>query len=173
MKILAISGSLRATSTNTALLQALPLLARPHTQIVFCDVLSSLPHFNSDLNVEPAPPAVQHFRNQLKASDFVVISTPEYAHGLPGSLKNALDWLVRSGELYEKRVALLNASPRSTFAQASLLEILSTMGVRLVREAFLTVPLLGQTLKAEEIANHPEYAAALRQFLLRIEKAAD
>jgi chromate reductase, NAD(P)H dehydrogenase (quinone) len=96
-------------------------------EVVFCDVLSSLPHFNSDLDIEPGPPVVQDFRKQLNTSDFVVISTPEYAHGLPGSLKNALDWLVRSGEMYEKRVALLNASPRSTFAQAALLEILSTI----------------------------------------------
>jgi chromate reductase, NAD(P)H dehydrogenase (quinone) len=168
MKVLAISGSLRAASTNTALLRALPLLAPPHVEIILCDLLSSLPHFNSDLDIEPAPPAVQEFRNQLVASDFAVISTPEYAHGLPGSLKNALDWLVRSGELYGKPMALLNASPRSTFAQASLIETLTVMGAQLAKETFLTVPLLGQTPSPEQIAGHPEQAAALRQFLLKI-----
>jgi NAD(P)H-dependent FMN reductase len=63
----------------------------------------------------------------LLSSDAVLISSPEYAHGVPGSLKNALDWLVRSGELYEKQLGLINVTPRSTYAQASLVETLSTM----------------------------------------------
>jgi len=74
----------------------------------------------------------------------VIISSPEYAHGIPGVLKNALDWLVASGELYEKRVAFFNASPRTSYAQASLTETLTVMMARLIPEAFINVsPLSG------------------------------
>jgi len=83
------------------------------------DGIGNLPHFNPELDKEPAhkepvPPAVSDFRSQLNSSAGVVISTPEYANGIPGALKNALDWLVASGELYEKPIALF--TPRLTRA---------------------------------------------------------
>jgi NAD(P)H-dependent FMN reductase len=92
MRILAISGSLRAASSNTAVLQAAIELAPPDVEIVRCDGLSELPHFNPDLDDANAPAPVANWRAQLKAADGVLISSPEYAHGVPGSLKNALDW---------------------------------------------------------------------------------
>ena len=91
-----------------------------------------------------------------------MISSPEYAHGVPGVLKNALDWLVSSGETVGKPVALLNASPRSTYAQASLREILTTMAARVNETASVTVPLLGSALDAAGIVAHPELSAMLR-----------
>lgn len=100
--IVAISGSLRTGSSNTAVLQAIAILAPPEVQVVLYSNLSELPHFNPDLDTETPPPAVSEFRSRLLASNGVLISSPEYAHGVPGTLKNALDWLVRSGELYEK-----------------------------------------------------------------------
>lgn len=74
----------------------------------------------------------------------MIISSPEYAHGVPGVLKNALDWLVASGELYEKPVALFSASPRATFAQVSLTETLKVMTARLVGEACIYCAASGQ-----------------------------
>lgn len=110
--ILAISGSLRARSKNTAPLESAGLdLYRG---------LGYLPHFNQDLDTEPAPPAVAEWRSRLREAQAVLISSPEYAHGVPGTLKNALDWIVGSGEFMDKPVALLNASPLSTYAQAQL-----------------------------------------------------
>lgn len=111
------------------MLQAIGALAPAKVQVVLYSGLSELPHFNPDLDTETPPPAVGDLRSRLLASDGVLISSPEYAHGVPGTLKNALDWLVRSGELYEKPVALVNTSPRSTHAHASLLETLNTMSV--------------------------------------------
>lgn len=110
MKIFAISGSLQSFSSNARLLET----ARDSEPDV--DIYASLadvPAFNPDLDVEPGPPVVTDLRARIGAADAVLISTPEYAFALPGSLKNALDWIVSSGELYGKPVAILSASPRS------------------------------------------------------------
>ena len=103
------------------------------------DGIGNLPHFNPELDKEPVPPAVADFRSKLNSSAGVVISTPEYAHGVPGALKNALDWLVASGELYEKPVALFSPSPYARFAHASLIETLTVMMARLIPDAFINV----------------------------------
>jgi chromate reductase len=161
MKLIAISGSLRKASTNTTLLRAMALLRPGSVEFTICGGLSRLPHFNSDLDVEPPPAEVKHWRDELTASHAVLISTPEYAHGLPGSLKNALDWVVRSGELYAKPVALVNASPRSSYVLAALEEVLVTMGARMIPEASVTLPLLGTQTSASEIAANPGHAEIL------------
>ena len=110
-----------------------------HVKLTIYHGLGNLPHFNPEIDTEFPPPPVSDFRSQLNNSAGVIISTPEYAHGIPGVLKNALDWLVASGELYEKPVALFSASPRGRFAQASLIETLMVMMARLIPEAFVNV----------------------------------
>jgi chromate reductase len=132
MKIIAICGSLRARSSNLALLRAATKIA---SEVQIYDGLASLPHFNPDDDEEGAtpPPEVASLRALLAAADGILISTPEYAHGLPGSLKNMLDWLVSDGALVDKPVAILTASPvGGQFAQASLVETLRTMNWRVV-----------------------------------------
>lgn len=161
MHILAISGSLRLQSSNTTLLRAAALLAPKGVAITIYQGLGDLPHFNPDLEGSE-PPTVRDFRARLEASDGVLISSPEYAHGVPGVLKNALDWVVGSGELVDKPVALLNPSPRSTYAQASLTEILTVMTAYLVAEASQTVPLAGKKLDEAGIVAHPEIGPTLQ-----------
>jgi chromate reductase len=151
MKIVAISGSLRAASSNAALLRAIARVAE-EDEVVICDGLAGLPHFNPDLDVEGATPpdAVRALRELLIGADAVVISSPEYAHGVPGSLKNMLDWLVSCGALEQKKVALFNASPAGgTYAQASLLETLRTMNWRIMDEASLLEPFLRRRIAGE------------------------
>ena len=150
MNILAISGSLRKGSSNTTLLEVLKLLAPAGVDITLFEGLASLPHFNPDDDGENAPTTVMEFRNQLQQCDGVLISSPEYAHGVPGSLKNALDWIVSSGELYKKPISLINASSRATHAQASLIEIINTMGAMLT---FETVALDGKRMEAVDLAS--------------------
>jgi NAD(P)H-dependent FMN reductase len=87
----------------------------------------------------------------VAASDGLVIAAPEYAHGVPGALKNALDWLVASETFAGKPTALLNTSPRAFHAQASLREILSTMAARLIPEAFVSISLTGKLVTLEDI----------------------
>src|SRR4030095_3213606 len=96
VRLLAISGSLRAGSSNTEVLRALTLLAPPRVTIEHYEGLAMLPAFNPDLDAEgmAAPAPVQNLRAQVQTADAIVICSPEYAHGVPGSLKNALDWLV-------------------------------------------------------------------------------
>ena len=135
MRILAISGSLQAGSADTALLRAAAAVAPADVQVDVYDALAELPHFNPDLDTEPGPAAVARLRARLAAADAVLIATPEYAHGLPGALKNALDWVVSSGELYGKAAAILSAAPareRGAYARESLARTLEAEGARVV-----------------------------------------
>lgn len=163
IQILAISGSLRAASSNTAVLRAAITLAPKNVNITIYQGLADLPHFNPDLDCGAVPHPVTDLRFQLQAADGVLISSPEYAHGVPGVMKNALDWLVGSGELVGKPVALINASPRATWAQASLTEILTVMTANLIDEASITLPLLGRGLDAAGIASDPEISLVLQR----------
>ena len=164
MKFLAISGSLRKASLNTALLRAVARLAPAGTGVVLWGGLGDLPLFNPDIEVrDPAPVAA--FREQILASDALIIASPEYAHGVTGAMKNALDWMVGNETFVNRPVALLNASPRATHAQASLREIVSTMSARIVDQACITVPILGSGLDEDAIVEHPEIAPALRGVL--------
>jgi NAD(P)H-dependent FMN reductase len=104
-------------------------------EITIYEGLAGLPHFNPDYDEEGAtpPPPVAELRSLLAAADGILISSPEYAHGVPGSLKNALDWLVSDGALVNKPVALIRASPiGGQYAQASLVETLTTMNWQVV-----------------------------------------
>jgi chromate reductase len=135
MKITAICGSLRAQSSNLALLRAAQKLAPEGIDLAIYEGLDKLPHFNPDDDEEGAtpPPAVAELRSLLAAADGILISSPEYAHGVPGSLKNALDWLVSDGALVGKPIALISASPvGGQFAQTSLVETLTTMNWRVI-----------------------------------------
>ena len=173
MRILAISGSLRTGSSNTMLLRAAVALAPQAFEVSVYDGLATLPHFNPDQDNEAAPPPVVDFRSQLHASDGVLISSPEYAHGVPGVLKNALDWVVASGELYGKPVALLNASPRSVHAQASLKETLTVMTANLIPEASITVSLRSNKVDEASIISDPGISHALRSALEAFGRAID
>lgn len=165
IRLLAISGSLRAVSTNTALLQAATLLAPVGMRVTLYDGIGGLPHFNPDLDMDPAPPAATAWREAVRAADGLLISSPEYARGVPGSLKNAFDWLVSSDAFPGKRVAFLHASDRAVAAPAALRLILETMSARLVDAATITVPLLGKQTDAADLAADPAIAAKIRDAL--------
>lgn len=107
----------------------------------------------------PAP--VQAFREQINVADGVLIASPEYAHGVTGVMKNALDWVVGCEAFVDKPTAVLNASPRATHADAALKETLSVMSADLVMSASIALPVLGAKLDAAGIAGHPELAGAL------------
>lgn len=158
MKIIAICGSLRARSSNLALLKAASRLA---AEVEIYEGLATLPHFNPDDDEEGAtpPPAVAALRSLLAEAEGILISTPEYAHGLPGSLKNMLDWLVSDGALVDKPVAILCSSPTGgPFAQASLVETLTIMNWRVV--GTWTAP---KKVRDEDI--DAEVAAVIREAL--------
>jgi NAD(P)H-dependent FMN reductase len=171
MKIIAISGSLRATSLNTAVLQAAGRLAPTGVKIEIFEGIGNLPFFNSDLDGDRVPREVAEFRAVIGTADGLLISSPEYARGVAGVMKNALDWLVGSFEFPNKPVALINTSPRATHALAALTVTLETMSARLVKDASITLPLLGTANDAESIAANAELAAPLRSALDRYVQA--
>lgn len=152
MKIVAISGSLRAQSSNAALLRAAASVVPEDVEVVLYGGLASLPHFNPDLDVEGTePPApVRALRELLIDADAVLISSPEYAHGVPGAFKNLLDWLVSVGELAGKPVALWNAAPAGgEYAQNAILETLRTMNWRVVEGACRVTPFVRRKIAGE------------------------
>jgi NAD(P)H-dependent FMN reductase len=173
--ILAISGSLRAQSSNTELLRAAALVAPPSVRVTLFGGLATLPHFNPDLDGDGAnvPASVRAFREDIERADALLICSPEYAHGVPGVLKNALDWLVSGHEIPFKPIGLLNASSRSTHAYASLAETLRTMSTVLVTEAALTLPLDGRRLNASAIAHTRELAEPLGLAVAALVAAVD
>lgn len=160
-RILALSGSLRRASSNTALLRACAALAPAGVDISVYAGLGDLPLFNPDLEGRE-PASVKELCTQLRAVEGVLIASPEYAHGVTGAMKNALDWLVSTEIFVDKPVALLNASPRATIAQAALTETVRVMSAHIVAEASITLPLLGKNLDQAGIVAHPEIASALR-----------
>jgi chromate reductase len=164
-RILALSGSLRAASSNTKLLQAAARVAPEGVRVQLYDRLGELPHFNPDVEETACPEIVTELRELLRASAALLICTPEYAHGMPGTLKNALDWLVGSDATIDKPAGVINASARSHYADASLKEVLRTMGFRLVDGASVTIPLDGRRLTAEEMMADSEIARLLREAL--------
>ena len=164
MKILAISGSLRVASNNSALLRAIARLAPPGIVVELFSDLGKLPLFNPDIEATD-PPVVARFREQIIAADATIIASPEYAHGVTGSMKNALDWMVGCEAFVNKPVALLNASPRAVHAQASLKETITVMSALIVEESSITVPVLGSGLDEAGIIVHPEISQRLVESL--------
>ena len=145
MKILAISGSLRAASTNTALLRATAELAPANVEIQLYDGLDTLPYFSPERDTEPAPEPIHVLRTQLREADAVIVCTPEYIHGMPGILKNMLDWLASSGEFVYKPVSVISASPSDmggSLAHASLFHTLEVLTAYLPPDASLIIPFI-------------------------------
>ena len=142
-KIVAISGSIREGSSNTNILKALTAFIPKEIDYIIYKGIEELPHFNPDVDRVNPPSAVIKFRKVLAESQALIICTPEYAKGVPGVLKNALEWLVSSAELYKKPVAVITASPSiagGDKAHESLLLTLGMLDTTLVKNGSLLVP---------------------------------
>ncbi|UVK39730.1 NAD(P)H-dependent oxidoreductase [Mesorhizobium sp. AR10] len=144
LNLLALSGSLRAASTNSALIAALAQNAPSGCRVIVYDGLGRLPIFNPDDEGERTPAEPSRLIDAVTSADGVIVSCPEYAHGVPGGVKNALDWLVSRDAAVGKPAMLVHASPRSLFARTALAEIMRTMSFALYEEAALEIALLGK-----------------------------
>ena len=163
--LLAISGSLRAASSNRTLLEAAAALAPPGVTVRLSDHLASLPHFNPDLDGPGRPPEAEAWRAAAAEADGLLLSTPEYAHGLPGAFKNGLDWLVSDPALVHKPIAIWNVSARGEHAHASLVEVLRTMSTRIIEPAGVTLPILDPPLRVANLVETAELRDMLRHAL--------
>lgn len=165
LKVLALCGSLRQASINAALLRAAARVAAPDADIEVADWLGRLPLFNPDfenvIDDRELPRAVQALRLAVDAADAILIASPEYAHGVSGTLKNALDWLVSFEPFIHKPVAVVNASPRAHHADDALRETLRTMSAGLVGERSFAVELLGAQTSEDTMVASPAVVAVV------------
>jgi chromate reductase, NAD(P)H dehydrogenase (quinone) len=159
VKILGLSGSLRKTSYNTAVINALKILAPKHVEIVLGNI-GELPLFNPDRENERML-TLEKLKTDLTESSGLIIATPEYAHGISGPLKNALDWLVSGVAFPNKPIMLVNSSPRAFHAQQHLREVLTTMSGNIIENAYVSIPLLNSALDYRGIIKHKKLAALL------------
>jgi len=163
-RLLTVSGSLRAGSSNAALLSAAARLAPAGVVVSAYADLAALPAFSPDLEegAAPLPAPVLDWRAAIAGADAVLISSPEYAHGIPGSLKNALDWVVGGSEIVGKPVGVLSASAASRFAHPQLIEVLKTMSAAIVPEATVVIDIPRRGVDVEGLVHDSALALVLR-----------
>ncbi|HET8630442.1 MAG TPA: NAD(P)H-dependent oxidoreductase [Thermomicrobiales bacterium] len=157
-RILTICGSLRAGSSNAAVLRTAQEVAPDGVAVSGYDGLAALPHFNPDDDAEPLHPAVADLRARIRAADALLFSTPEYAGALPGSFKNLLDWTVGGGETYGKPAAWINASASQTGAadaHESLRKVLERTGTDIVEAACAHIPVPRQAVGPDGLIGDP------------------
>jgi len=143
MNLLAISGSVRKGSYNLALLRAMKEQCPKGSSVSIYDQIKEIPTFDPDIDDKDTPDSVRSFTSMMREYDGVIISTPEYAHGVPGALKNVLDWLVSSEVLILKPVIVTSVSTSGLGGVRSyspLVMILSAMNSNVVIEGSMNVP---------------------------------
>lgn len=165
LQITAIPGSIRAGSTSTMVLLAAAALAPAQAAVTLYEGLGDLPQFTPEFEDEP-PPTVAALRALLHASDGVIICTPEYAHGMPGSLKNLIDCVVTSGGLWRKPVVTISASPSAQGGHRAHAWLLQTLGATEANVvASITVPHVRQKVDASGNVSDEAFAHELRAAL--------
>jgi NAD(P)H-dependent FMN reductase len=172
MNLLTVCGSLRADSVSARVLAAAGGLAPVGWDVRARRPLDELPFFQPDIEESSPPDAALALRAEIAWSEAILVSTPEYAHGVPGVLKNALDWLVGGVEIVGKPVGIFNATPPATYAGASLRETLRVMGAVVVEAASIDLALRGSRLDAAAIAAEPRFATPIRAALAGLREAA-
>ncbi len=162
--LLLICGSVRAGSTNAAVLRTAAELAPEDVPVACYEDLASLPHFNPDADGASPPAAVADLRARLAEAGGLLFSTPEYAGALPGSFKNLLDWSVGGGEMSGKPVGWVNSSVGPTAgagAHAELRTVLTYLDAVIVEAACVQVPVTRADLAADGLVSDPEVRAQL------------
>jgi chromate reductase, NAD(P)H dehydrogenase (quinone) len=171
-RILLVSGSLRARSTNGAVVRTASAVAPPAVEATVYEGLADLPHFDPDRDVDPLPPAVADLRAQIHRAHALVFSTPEYAGALPGSFKNLLDWTIgdeKAGSIYEKPVAWINASPRgAALAHASLRTVLGYAHATIVEDACAEIAVTSADIDADGLVGELEIRDRIAEVLVRV-----
>jgi chromate reductase, NAD(P)H dehydrogenase (quinone) len=172
--LLLISGSTRAESSNSAVLRTARDCAPAGTTATLFGGLADLPAFNPDITNAHAGPFVGALRAALAAADAVLFCSPEFAGSVPGSLKNLLDWVVGSGELYGKPVAWINVAVegRGRGAQATLASVLAYVGAVPVESACIALPSAGTASREDGLITDPQLRQDLSAALSTLMAAA-
>ena len=149
LSLYALCGSQRQASTSRRLLEALRLACPEGVTVEICDLIGELPIFNPEDEGERTPPVVAKLAAKIREADGLIVSCPEYAHGIPGGFKNALDWLVSRDEVPFKPLMFAHASHRGDLVLEQLADVLQTMSLRIVSQAFLRLPVAGKSDEAQ------------------------
>jgi chromate reductase, NAD(P)H dehydrogenase (quinone) len=170
VRILLVSGSMRAGSSNAAVLRTAQAIAPAGVETRLYAHLAALPHFNPDHDFDPLPPAVIEMRTGIATADAVLFCTPEYAGAMPGSFKNLLDWTVGGGEIYGKPVAWINASGLAAptggaHAHASLRIVLGYTGAEIVEDACVRIPIARQMVGEDGLIGDPAVRSGIADAL--------
>jgi NAD(P)H-dependent FMN reductase len=173
IRILALCGSQRARSMSAGLLRACRDLAPADVAIEIFEHHKDFPLFNPER--ADVPPGVAALQEAITTADALLIASPEYAHGVTGTIKNTLDWVVNHAPFAGKPVAVLNPSYQSFHADEALKETLRTMSADLVLDACLRIPVIGSRVDPDRIASEPRFAApiaaAVRALVAHVERA--
>lgn len=169
-KIFAICGSTRQQSTNLSFIHAFAALSNDIFDLTIFESIANLPHFNPDLDNENVPAQVVDFRRQLGEADGVLICTPEYAMGVPGSLKNALDWTVSSSSFSQKPTALITASLSGLKGHAALLETLKVIEAIIPEELQLVISFAKTKINSENTITDSDTLQAVKNLVLAFSK---
>lgn len=164
-KIIAISGSTRKSSTNLNLIRAITNLTKDIFDITIFEGLTELPHFNPDLDNENPPAQVLAFRQSLNTADGILICTPEYAMGVPGTLKNAIDWTVSSMAFAHKPTVLITASSMGQKAHHSLMDTLKIIEARVTDATQLVIPHAKTKVNSDGVITDVNTLAAIQSLL--------
>ena len=171
-RVLLISGSTRAASTNSALIRSAAAVPPDGVDAIVYDGLAELPHFNPDDDRDPLPPPVAALHAEIAGADAVLFCTPEYAGTLPGSLKNLLDWTVGGTVLTDKPVAWVNAAAdprRGSGAHATLATVLGYVQARIVEDACRSVPVARDAVGADGLIADDTTRAAIAEVLAALQ----
>ena len=170
--IFAISGSLRSGSSNHAILRFLADGLPSYINYTIYDNLATVPPFDPNMDQYPLPKAVTELRALIARADAIIICTPEYAFGVPGQLKNTLDWLVSSGSLADKLVAFITASSVGTNAHSALGLILRALSANITNETSLLIPFIRAKIDTEgriiDEAVHESLEKLFNEVLIRL-----
>ncbi|ASV88487.1 flavodoxin-like fold family protein (plasmid) [Ochrobactrum quorumnocens] len=167
MNILAISGSARRQSTNTAFLRAMQSIAPADVIINVFDGIGDLPVFSPDLEGSEEPDNVRLFKRAISESDGLVISSPEYVRSIPGGLKNAIDWLVSGNQVIEKPTALVHASHRGDDMLETLRTVLSTVSSGFNESLFFRLAVMNEAPEQiQKILEIPSNRQVAKRFLV-------
>ena len=168
--ILAICGSTRQNSINLELLHIISDLFKENIFIKIFTQIADLPHFNPDLDTENPPPNVTEFRDLLRNSDAILICTPEYAMGVPGTLKNALDWTVSSMDFSHKPTGLITASTSGEKGHSALLEVLEVIEADVDEHTQLLISVPRMKIKEGFITDVKTHEAVINLMDILIQK---
>ena len=168
--IVAICGSTREVSVNLNLLHAVQNLYKNKLHLTIYPNIANLPHFNPDSDNDNAPSIVNEFRTQLSEADGILVCTPEYAMGVPGSLKNAIDWTVSSTVFSQKPTALITAGLSGEKGHKALMETLNIIQADVPESCQLIIQFAKTKIEANAITNEQTKTdvIAVMDSLLRI-----